>query len=135
MTTAVNDFLGDDAFSTQATIPGQGRRRGRNRARRAPRTWDGRKHQGTPRIQGTAYDVSPADARCQSVGGAQTKGDDALRAKNSPRTRRTLPHCGQRAGSAGSMPVESPAGNANLGSEVFWGATFRLPLEREEKET
>jgi hypothetical protein len=70
MTTAVNDFLGDDAFSTQATIPGQGPRRGRNRARRAPRTWDGRKHQGTPRIQGTAYDVSPADARCESLGSA-----------------------------------------------------------------
>src|SRR5216684_8929753 len=90
MTTAVNDFLGDDAFSTQATIRGQGARRGRNRARRAPRTWDGRKHQGTPRIQGTAYDVSPADARCESVGGAQTKWDDAMRGKNSPRTRRML---------------------------------------------
>jgi hypothetical protein len=31
MTTAVNDFPGDDAFSTQATIPGQGARRGSHR--------------------------------------------------------------------------------------------------------
>src|SRR5216684_345658 len=135
MTTAVNDFLGDDAFSTQATIPGQGTRRGRNRARHTPRTWDGRKHQGTPRIHGTAYGVSPADARCESLGGAPTKGDDAMRGKNSPRTRHTPPHCGQRAGSAGSMPVEATAGNANLGSAVSGAQRFPLPLEREEKET
>src|SRR5216683_3159302 len=133
MTTAVNDFLGEDAFSTQATIPGQGPRRGRNRARRAPRTWDGRKHQGTPRIHGTAYDVSPADARCESLGGAQTKGDDAMRGKNSPRTRRTLPHSGQRAGSAGSMPVEAPAGNANLGSEVSGAQRFGFPSKERKK--
>jgi hypothetical protein len=52
-----------------------------------PGPWDGRKHQGTPRIQRTAYDVSPADARCESLGGAPTKGDDAMRGKNSPRSR------------------------------------------------
>jgi hypothetical protein len=59
----------------------------RNRARRPPRTRDGWKHQGTPRIHGTAYDVSPSDARCKSLGGAQTKGDDAMRGKKSPRSR------------------------------------------------
>src|SRR5260370_41284761 len=115
MTTTVNDFLRDDALSTQATIPGQGARRGRNRARRAPRTRDGRKHQGTPRIQGIAYEVSPADACCESLGGAPTKGDDAMRGKNSPHRRGTLPSFGQRACSDLSVPVEAPPANTNFG--------------------
>ena len=130
MTTSVNDFPGEDAFSTQATIPGQGARRGRNRARRAPRTWAGRKHQGTPRIHRTAYDVSPADARCESLGGAQTKGDDAMRGKNSP-------HSFQLSVFSYQPVKKTLCRRAFFGCRlkaVSW-ATFRLPLEREEKET
>jgi hypothetical protein len=50
----------------------------------------------------SVYDVSPADADNESLGGTQTKGDAPVRGKSSPRVRRTLPHAGQRAGSAGS---------------------------------
>ena len=51
--------------------------------------------------RGAGYDVSPADAPNESLGGMRTKGDDPWRGKTAPRVRRTLPHCGQRADSAG----------------------------------
>ena len=50
------------------------------------------------------YDVSAVDARVDASAGLQTKGDS-----------RTLPHAGQRAGSAGSMLLALDC-NANFGS-------------------
>ena len=80
-----------------------------------------------------AYDVSAIDAAVKSLGGTPTKGDAPDRGNNSPRARRTLPHCGQRAGSAGSMPVEAPAGNANLGSDVSGAQCFGFPSKERKK--
>src|SRR6266851_5151118 len=57
------------------------------------------------------YYVSAIDAAGESLVGTPTKGDVPDRVNNSPHARRTLPQAGQR---AGSMPVEAPAGNANL---------------------
>jgi hypothetical protein len=103
--------------------PRLGAQRGRGAARR---TCNGRQSVRD-------YDVSAIDTAVESLGGAQTKGDDAMHGKNSPRTRRTLPHCGQRAGSAGSMPVEAPAGKANLGSEVSEAQRFGFPSKVRKK--
>jgi hypothetical protein len=79
------------------------------------------------------YDVSAIDAAVKYLGGTLTKGDAPDRGNNSARTRRSLPHGGQRAGSAGSMPVEAPAGNANLGSEVSGAQRFGFPSKERKK--
>jgi hypothetical protein len=105
--------------------PRLGAQRGRGAARR---TCNGRQ-------SFRAYDVSAIDAAVESLGGAPTKGDAPDHGNNSPRARRTLPHCGQRAGSAGSMPVEAPAGNANLGSEVSGAQRFGFPSKERKKKT
>jgi hypothetical protein len=62
------------------------------------------------------YDVSAIDATVESLGGAQTKGDAPMRGNNAPRASRTLPHCGQRTGSAGSMLLGAAEANANFGN-------------------
>jgi hypothetical protein len=79
------------------------------------------------------YDVSAIDAAVESLGRAPTKADAPDRGNNSPRARRTLLHRGQSAGSAGSMPVEASAGNANLGSEVSGAQRFGFPSKERKK--
>jgi len=92
---------------------------GKKGTRRAPRTQRGSNDlQATPSDCG-GYEVSLADARSDSRGDAQAKGDDATRGNSSPRTRRTLPQCGQRAGSAGSMPMAAAAGDASFANSNF----------------
>ena len=64
----------------------------------------------------THYDVSPTSSADGVLRDAHTKGDNGTRGSCSPRTRRTLPHCGQRAGSAGAITLEPLPDNATLGS-------------------
>ncbi len=64
----------------------------------------------------TPYDVSPTSSADGVLRDAHTKGFNGTRGSNSPRARRTLPHCGQRAGSAGSMTLDPLPDNATLGS-------------------
>ena len=89
-----------------------------NATRRAPRTRGGLKvKQTTPDER--AYDVSPAKLGNGALRDAITKGHDSTRGSNSPRARRTLPHCGQRTGSVGSMVVDALPCNADFASNSF----------------
>src|SRR5260370_31272925 len=62
MTTAVNEFLGDDAFSTRATIPGQGSARPKSSQARTP---------DVGRQEASGNTTHPGD-RLRSVAGRRT---------------------------------------------------------------
>src|SRR5713226_752355 len=74
MTTAVNDFLGDDAFSTQATIRGQGL----GEAEIEPGAHPGRGTAGSIREQ-TASIRPPTTCRRQTAGKETPSIDDENR--------------------------------------------------------
>ena len=78
---------------------------GQNATRRAVRTRGGMRNEKTRPYELADYDLSRTGSDSAILGEAHAKGDDGTGGSNSARRRRTLPHCGQRAGSAGAMAV------------------------------
>src|SRR5260370_39239822 len=74
---------------------------GQNATRRAVRTRGGMRNEKTRPYELADYDLSRTGSDSAILGEAHAKGDDGTGGSNSARRRRTLPHCGQRAGSAG----------------------------------